>query len=242
MRTDFTPPAGVKGTPIKLALAVVIACVLSLANSAPSANASGLPGPTFTQYPLGQVLDTTAIPIGFELSDLSGGALLGYVCTLDGVDLPCNGTLELVGLAAGTHDLAVKAQISVFGSNPVCVMGICLPPVGLITIDTDVSHLLLDVTSGSPGDTGASGGGSSGANGAAGSNGTPGANGTAATASSAWLATNAALTAQTKRCMKLKKKLKKHFSKRSNRARARKRYLSCVKVQRKLARQLASMG
>jgi hypothetical protein len=236
MRTQLNLPIGLKGTPIKFALAAVIACVLALASSAQSANAAGLPGPTFSNVPVGQVLDTSVLPpIDFTLPNLTGGTLLGFVCTLDGnLITPCDGSVQLANMSAGAHDLAVMGQISVLGSNPVCVLGVCLPAVGPLTLDTDVSHLFLNVESGAAG-----GSGGSGSNGATGANGT---NSSGATVSTAYLAASAALKKQTNRCMKLKRKLRKHFSKRSNRARARTRYLSCVKTQKKLAKRLASMS
>jgi hypothetical protein len=45
----------------------------------------------------------------------------------------------------------------------------------------------------------------------------------------------AASTATANRCLKLKKKYAKHFRKRASKLRARKRYVRCVKVQKKLA-------
>lgn len=195
----------------------------ALALGAGQARADTLPGPVFSSGPAdGATIPDTAVDFAFALDpSLSGGTLAGFLCSIDGgTFVDCDSPIHLADLSVGTHSLAVKASLTLLGGGPICILTFCVDP-GPLTIETGVSTTGFTVTA------------MAGPAGGTGTNGSNGANGANTATNNSALAS---LKAQQARCKKLRVKLHKHFAKRSNRARVHRRYLKCLKVQRRLAR------
>ncbi|MFT4050586.1 MAG: hypothetical protein QM648_12220 [Solirubrobacterales bacterium] len=210
----------------------VVATVVVFGGFANSANAESLlPAPSIVSGPAdGSTINTDSTQFAFDYLDpITGGSLLGYVCTIDaGAPVACDSGLDIADLSAGLHTIGVKATLALLGGQPLCVLTICVDP-GPVSVDTDLLTRTFNVDLGG-GSVGT--GGSSGTNG---SNGSVGANGSSAASdrTAAFLLAWMKYKNQRALCTRMKSRIH-HYKTHRNRMSAARRHKTCVKRQNKL--------
>jgi hypothetical protein len=224
-----------------IALAAVLACVVVSLGFTQQANAAigTIPAPDVLSGPLqDEIITTDSASFVFGYVDgLTGGSILGYVCTLDAVPIPCTSSLDLLGLSAGVHVVGVRASVLPLGGQEVCVLTLCLT-LPALAVDTDLLTRTFNVdlsgTSVGTDPTPPTGGSSSTTT-----------NNTTSNVNSDKLGAFALAWGKYKRqqtkCNAMKKRIKKYKS-HKNRMRAAKRYKSCVKTQKKLRAQAIAIA
>jgi hypothetical protein len=212
-------------------------CIVATMCFAQSASAAGLPAPDILSGPLeGQTISTDSASFLFDYADdLTGGTLVGYLCSVDGAPaVACNANHDIGGLSAGVHTLGVKATILPLAGQPLCILTICVT-LPAVAVDTDVltRTFNVDLTGAGVGtDPTGSGGGGSGGNSTAhnsSNSNVTNANDRLAAFALAW----GKYKRQQTKCTQIKKSVKRYKS-HANRMRAAKRYKKCVKTQKKL--------
>jgi hypothetical protein len=186
------------------------------------------PAPSILNGPAeGSVLNTDSTNFAFDyLSPITGGSVSGFLCSIDGAPaVACSGSKDLVGLTTGTHTFGVKATITLLGGQPLCVLGVCISP-GPLSVDTDLASRTFSVDVGST----SVGTGTNGANGSNGNSGTT--SGTGETSNAFAIAMKRYLKQQAM-CRKIKRSVH-HYKSHKNRMSAQRRYVRCLKVQKKL--------
>lgn len=215
-------------------IAATILAFAAFAGFSKSAEAALLPAPDILDGPAnGVTLDTNQASFVFDyLAPITGGTLTGYLCTIDGSPIPCNGTADLVDLSAGVHTFGVAAQLSLLGGDPICVLTICVDPEVAVVTDAATRTFSINLLGTQVGDPGSNG--NNGSNGAGGANGANGANGTNnVVGANAFAVAWAKYKRQKALCLRQKHRIKKYKRAKTRKA-ARKRYNTCVKRQKKL--------
>ncbi len=215
----------------RYALAIFTSTVIALAafaGLASNAGAATLPAPDILSGPAdGATVNTDDVSFVFDyLQTIDNGELTGFVCTLDGSPIPCDGVATLVDLSEGVHVFDVGALLSQTGGTPICVLTICADPgtsilTDLVSRTFSVDLLGTDLTIPAIG----------GADGAPGANGANGTNATAA--SGAFALAWSKYKRQKALCKRQKNRIKK-YKRAKTRKSARKRYSKCVRRQKKL--------